>query len=167
MSRLDRVLHFTALTCAALVFGLTLSHVLQSPGSLRLACPEWLTVQHTFYGGFAVVGGAAEIIGLISAAILVFRSLRRKVKPPQTTTAGIAPLSTAFISALCFAGTLAAFWFGNRPVNAKVAVWTSTNLPPDWSSYRDSWETAHAISAGLGAVAFVALALTLVWRPSR
>jgi hypothetical protein len=49
------------LACS-LVFGLTLTHVLQSPGSRSLDGPAWLAVQHTFYGGFAVVGGLAAAV---------------------------------------------------------------------------------------------------------
>lgn len=150
-----RTLLLIALTCGALVFGLTLSHVLQSPGSRGLSGREWLNVQHTFYGGFAIVGGAAEVIGLVTAVILTFCYVST-----QKIAAAIAPL----IAALCLAGTLAVFWFGNRPVNAKIVTWTGGSLPPGWQAYRDTWETAHAISALLGAIAFFALAVMLVSR---
>jgi hypothetical protein len=44
-------LRFVGLLACSLVFGLTLTHVLQSPGSRGLDGPAWLAVQHTFYGG--------------------------------------------------------------------------------------------------------------------
>lgn len=143
---LVRVLRFVATLCAALVMGLTLSHVLQAPGSLSLDGAKWLAVQHSFYGGFAVIGGAAEIIGLASAtavAIMVRhdRSGRR----------------AAVVAAACFAGTLAAFALGNAPVNAQVATWTAATLPPQWTAARVRWETAHAASAVLSLAATVLL----------
>ncbi|WP_193071851.1 hypothetical protein [Brevibacterium sp. FME37] len=148
-----RLLHGLALLSSGLVFGLTLSHVLQAPGSRRLDGAEWLNVMHTFYGGFAVVGGIAEVLGLIAAvALTVVMLVQRK------TVSAIATM----VAALSMLGTLAAYWFGNRPVNALVTNWTSTTLPSDWSAFRDVWETAHAVSAGLSAVAFIAISLVLL-----
>jgi hypothetical protein len=46
--------------------GLTLTHDLQIAGKHNLGGAEWLHVQHTFYGGFAIVGGITEVLGLIS-----------------------------------------------------------------------------------------------------
>lgn len=149
-----RPLYAVALTCTALVLGLTLSHVLQAPGSRGLDGAAWLQVQHTFYGGFAIIGGAAEIVGLAVSIALTAQLARYRWR------AVFAPL----LAALGLLGTLLAYWFGNRPVNALVAGWTSTSLPADWSSYRDTWEVAHAVSAGLAAIAFLAL-LTLLWYP--
>lgn len=151
---LIRVLQFCALVCSALVMGLTLTHVLQSPGSRGLSGDEWLHVQHTFYGGFAVVGGISESLGLITAIALTWALLSHGVM-----RAAVAP----GIAAVCFIGMLLSYWFGNRPVNAKIAAWMPSSLPPDWQAYRDTWETAHAVTAGLAALAFVALAIALIW----
>lgn len=143
-----------ALTCAALVFGLTLTHVLQSPGSRGLDGAQWLTVQHTFYGGFAVIGGAAEVTGLGATIVLaVYAWLHRR------RSEAIAPA----VAAVCFLGTLLSYFFGNRPVNEQVAVWTADTLPPDWVAYRDICETAHGISAIFGGLAFFMLAIALIW----
>jgi hypothetical protein len=49
------------------------------------------------------------------------------------------------------------------PVNAKVAHWTAATLPANWPTYRDIWETAHAVSSVLAAVATVALLVATVW----
>lgn len=150
-----RALYLVALVSSALVLGLTLSHVLQSPGSRGLGGQEWLAVQHTFYTGFAVVGAIAEVLGFIAAATLAvsYAAQRR-------TGAAVPPL----IAALCLMGTLLAYWFGNRPVNERVDGWTIESLPPDWSAFRDTWEIAHGVSAGLAAIAFLTLAVALVWR---
>lgn len=144
-----RWLRSVTLLCVALVAGLTSSHVLQSPGSRALTGPEWLHVQQTFYGGFAVVGGAAETIGLAAsvATVVLLRRHRSAVLPPA-------------ITAVCLSGTLLAFALGNRPVNQTIAAWTAATLPPDWPAYRDQWETAHAVSAGLALLALLVLATT-------
>lgn len=149
-----KILRFLGLLCSALVLGLTLTHVLQSKGSAGLTGAEWLTVQNTFYGGFATVGGIAEVLGLLVMGTLGIICLAK-----HQGTAAIVPL----LAAVCFAGTLLAFAFGNAPVNAKTAVWTAASLPQNWPAYRASWESAHTISAGLSAVAFLALAISLVW----
>jgi hypothetical protein len=142
------------LLASSVVFGLTLSHVLQSPGSRALDGAAWLSVQHTFYGGFAIVGGLAEVIGVAATTADAVLSRRR----PR------AALAPAF-AALCLVGTLLSYFFGNRPVNTKVAGWTPATLPADWSSYRDTWETAHAVSAILSALALLVLVVATIWPP--
>ncbi|WP_022916647.1 hypothetical protein [Ruania albidiflava] len=101
-----------------------------------------------------MVGGTAEALGLLAAValtVLVARQRRRAMVAPM-------------LAAAAMLGTLLAYWFGNRPVNALIVGWTPDTLPADWSAYRATWETAHAISAGLAAVAFAAL-LALLWSP--
>lgn len=146
-----RSLRFTSLLCVALVAGLTLTHVLQSPGNAKLTGPEWLQVMRTFYGGFALIGGIAEVVGFVAAGatVLVLRQHGCALLPPALT-------------AVCLAGTLLAFAVGNEPVNRKAATWTPATLPSDWPSYRMQWETAHAISAGLSLLALVVLILAAV-----
>jgi len=148
-----RTMRFIGLLCCALVFGLTLSHVLQAPGSRALEGPTWLRVQQTFYGGFAVEGGLAEVTGLVTTSVCALL-LRRRGHAPT------APL----VAALCLLGTLLAYWFGNRPVNAEIAGWTASTLPGDWPAYRDQWETAHAVSAALSGVALLVLLFATVGR---
>ncbi|MPV50622.1 DUF1772 domain-containing protein [Pseudactinotalea sp. HY160] len=150
-----RALHGLALLSATLVFGLTLGHVLQAPGSLGLDGTAWLAVMHTSYGGFAVVGGIAEVLGLVTAAWAAVAASRRRQAGAATGFA---------VAAVAMAGTLVSYWLGNRPVNSLVAAWTPDTLPSDWEAYRSTWETAHAVSAGLSAIAFVALALVLLAR---
>ena len=118
----------------------------------------WLRVQHTFYGGFAVVGGVAEILGLLatSAEVVLVLVLPRR-RPALAAAPGVA--------ALCLVATLLAYWFGNRPVNARVAHWTVATLPADWPSYRDTWESAHAVSAVFSSVATLILLTATIWPP--
>ena len=59
---LVKTFRFVSLLCAALALGLTLTHDLEIPGKQLLSGADWLIVQQTFYGGFAIVGPyAAEV----------------------------------------------------------------------------------------------------------
>jgi hypothetical protein len=142
---------FVSLLCAALVLGLTLTHDLEIPGKQQFDGAEWLAVQHTFYGGFAIVGGLAQIIGLISTSILLFLLRRRR-------TAFVLTL----LAALSFAGMLALFAFGNNPLNQQIATWTPQSLPANWHEIRDAWDRFHAASSGFAVLAFTVLLIALL-----
>ncbi len=160
-----RITRFIAIVCTALVFGLTLTHVLQAPGSKSLPPHTWLDVQHTFSGGFAIVGGFAEIVGMFAClllAVLVWRQDRR-----TTAAARFWPWGVPALAGLGLFGTLISYWVGNRPVNALVASWTADTVPADWPTYRASWENARAVSAALSSAAFLLLLAQTVWSPRR
>src|SRR5260370_41121404 len=91
-------LGFLSLVCAALVLGLALTHDLEIPGKQRLSGAEWLTVHQTFYGGFAIVGGMAEILGLLSTGLLLFLLRKQQVA-----------LALTLVAALCMA-SMPATW---------------------------------------------------------
>ena len=151
-----KAVRFISLFCAALAFGLAIAHVLEIPGKRELSGPEWLKIQHTFYGGFAVVGGLAEILGLIATAVILLFVWKRRATFLQT-----------LIGVLCFVGMLLAYWFGNRPINAKISSWTPSTLPADWTRYRDYWDYAHATTAVFGAIALVILLIATLHDSSR
>ncbi len=151
-----KTLQFVSLLCAALTLGLTLTHDLEIPGKQMLSGAEWLTIQNTFYGGYAVVGGVAETLGLISSGLLLFWLRQRP-----------AAFSLTLIAALCFAGMLTVFAFGNNPINQQVTTWTPATMPANWPQMRDAWDRFHAISSGLAALAFITLLIaTLRTTPS-
>lgn len=90
-----KTLRFVSVLCAALVMAPTVAHDLEIAGKQQLSGEEWLQVQHTFYGVFAIVGGVGEMLGLISTGVLAY--LLRKRRTGFVLT---------LIAALCFAGTL-------------------------------------------------------------
>lgn len=137
---------FVSLICAALAFGLTVTHDLEIPGKQQLSGAEWLAVQHTFYGGFAILGGLAEVLGLLSTALLAY--LLRAQRNAFLLT---------LIAAICFAGMLAVFTFGNNPLNQQIAAWTPQTLPANWPATRDAWDGFHALSSVLAGIALVTL----------
>lgn len=146
-----KTLRFLSLICTTLVLGLTLTHDLEIPGKHLLSGAEWLQIQHTFYGGFAIVGGIAEILGLLSTALLAFLLRERRTA-----------LILALIAALCFAGMLALFAFGNNPLNQQIATWTPATLPANWREVRDAWDSFHAASSGLAALSLVCLLIAIL-----
>jgi hypothetical protein len=83
MTRSLKTVRLIGLLASSVVFGLTLSHVLESPGNRALDGAAWLSVQHTFYGGFAIVGGVAEVIGLAATTTDAVMSRR----PPRAALA--------------------------------------------------------------------------------
>lgn len=149
-------LRFISIVCAALALGLTTTHVLERPGKAQLSGVEWLTVQQTFYGGFAVVGGIAEVLGLL-ASVGVLVQVRGQRRSAALTLLGV----------LGFVGMLLSYALGNRPINDHIAVWTAASLPPDWATYRDRWDNAHTISAGLAALALIGLLTAALRDPPR
>jgi len=61
------------------------------------------------------------------------------------------------IAVACYIGMQICFWLFNAPVNAAVASWTASALPPDWAEYRARWEWSHSVRAVLAFVALVCL----------
>lgn len=141
-----RISRFLGLLTTALALGLTLAHVLESPGKQALNGPEWLRVQQTFYGGFGLVGGVSETLALVSTVVVLVLVRGRRLA-----------FTCTLIAAGCLVGMFAVFLFGNNPVNGQIAVWTPATMPANWRELRDRWETAHATSFVLALVAFVTL----------
>jgi hypothetical protein len=141
-----KMIRFVSLICAALAFGLTITHDLEIPGKQMLSGTDWLTVQHTFYGGFAIVGGVAEVLGLISTGLLVYLLWQRR-----------AGFTLTLLTAICFAGMLALFALGNNPLNQQIASWTPQTLPANWREIRNAWDGFHAASSALAALALISL----------
>ena len=120
-----KTIRFVSLLCAALTLGLTVTHDLEIPGKQMLSGAEWLSVQQTFYGGFAIVGGIAEVLGLISTGVLL--SLLRKRRTAFLLT---------LVAAISFVGMLTLFAFGNNPLNQQIMAWTPQALPANWQQTR-------------------------------
>lgn len=146
-----KTLRFVSVLCAALVVVPTLTHDLEVVGKRQLSGEEWLQVQHTFSGGFALVGGVGEMLDLIPTGVLTYLLRKRR-------TGFILTL----IAALCFADTLAVFAFGNQSINQYIATWTPRALPATWRQARDVWDAFHAARSVLVALAFVTLLIALL-----
>jgi uncharacterized membrane protein len=144
-------LRFISVVCTALVLGLTVTHVLEIPGKRQLSSGEWLLVQHTFYGGFAIVGGISEILGLATTIAILFGTWKNRKT-----------FFLTLMSTLCFLGMFLSYWLGNRPINSRIADWTPATLPTDWAAYRNHWDYAHGASACFAAIALAVLLISIL-----
>ncbi|GCE31632.1 hypothetical protein KDA_71160 [Dictyobacter alpinus] len=146
-----KTLRLVCIICAALACGLTVTHDLEMPGKQLLSGAEWLTVQHTFYGGFAIVGGLAEVLGLLTAGVLAYFQRRQRMD-----------FLFSLVVALCFAGMLVLFAVGNNPLNQQIAAWTPQTLPANWHEVRDAWDMFHAASSVLASLALLLLLISVL-----
>jgi hypothetical protein len=142
---------FIDLLLVALTLGMTFCHALEIVGKLRLGGSEWLAVQHNLYIAFGPVGGAIEVLA-VAMTWVVFVMVRWR-KPARTLT---------LLAAIAVTGALL-LWFATvAPMNTVFNGWSAATLPAGWQSYRNQWETGHAVSAVMFAIAFCALVIALL-----
>lgn len=146
-----KTVRFLSLLGTTIAFALTLCHVLEMPGKLMLPGEVWLEVQQRLYGGFAWAGAFAEIIAVICTWWLFV--LLRDRRPSG---------ALALLAGLCVTAGLASWFTLVAPLNSIIAAATPGTLPSDWQALRLSWESSHAVAAGLFTVAWVALVLGLL-----
>lgn len=138
------VLAFFTLLLAALAIGAPLAHVLEMPVRRTYDPALYVTVTHTLYRYFGIVG--AVVLAVIWAAGLA-RSRTSPVSARRWAVAGAACLVLAHLL----------FWLLVNPVNEAFAAWTPANVPADWTRLRDQWEFTHAARCGLFLLGFGAL----------
>jgi hypothetical protein len=146
----------------AVVMAMSLAHLLEWPGKMRLAKDAYLTTQTIYYPGFTI-GGAAEPLAILVVFLLLLQ---------------LAAQTSSWWLVLCALLALivvhALFWLRNQPVNR---IWMKAlrlsgaadaffatgqgiaRTDGDWMLLRDRWEQAHAIRAGLGILSLVLLVL--------
>lgn len=144
MGRLAALFLFVATLLSGLSAGLALSHVLEIAGKHSLNGSQFLRVQHTFYGGYAIFGEIVWILVPLISLIIGFQIFRRSRKTAIY----------CFIAAACFILSLGIFGIFLAHYNGLIASWNPSNLPANWRRARDHWETAHAIIFVLLALAF-------------
>ncbi|MFL5289029.1 MAG: hypothetical protein ACJ8AW_50765 [Rhodopila sp.] len=142
-----RALRFATLLGMTLILGLAFAHVMELPGKLRLAGPDWLTVQHNLYIGFGSFAAVVEPLTILLAWILAIRL--RSYGMDYMLALG---------AALCVTAGLIVWALVVSPVNGALNGWTVASLPTDWPAYRNRWEIGHAIHALLFGAAFCMLA---------
>jgi hypothetical protein len=148
---------FITLVLGALAIGAPLAHVLEMPVRRTYDPALYVTVTHTLYRYFGIVGAMIEVgavVGAVGAAGL--------------GTSRTSPRSArrwAVAGAACLVLAHALFWLLVNPVNHAFASWTPAAVPPDWTQLRDQWEFTHAARAGLFLLGFCALLASVFAAP--
>lgn len=141
---------FTALA-AALVTGLSFAHVLELPQKMGYGAHQYAISQHTLYAYFAIVGGPLEVLTIVLAAVVAWKSR------------GTAAFGLALASAILFAAGLAEWAAVVQTANTAQAQWDPSAMPSDWTSVRDQWEFGHVGHFVVFGAGFVLQLLTW-WR---
>jgi len=154
-------LQIVTVLVVAVAMALSLAHVLELPGKLRLPEEQYLVVQPIYYPGFTI-GGLSEPIGIALTLLLMV----------------LTPINGAafWLTAGALAALLAmhgAYWLLTHPVNnfwlrdvelegAGAAFFGVDPLARDgdaqaidWVRLRNRWEISHVVRAALGLVSLV------------
>jgi hypothetical protein len=143
-------LAFVTLLLAALAIGAPLAHVLEMPVRRTYDPALYVTVTHTLYRYFGIVGAVIEVGAVVTAVIWAFALGRSRTSPTSACRGAIT-------GAACLVLAHALFWLLINPVNAAFAAWTPAAVPADWTRLRDQWEFSHAARGGLFLLGFSAL----------
>jgi hypothetical protein len=141
---------FITLMLAALAIAAPFAHVLEMPVRRAYDPALYVTITHTLYMYFGIVGGAIEVGATLAAVVWA-------MLVAASRTASSAARRWALAGAACPILAHALFWLLVAPVNAEFAVWTPEEVPPDWTRLRDQWEFTHAVRAALFFLGFCAL----------
>src|SRR5690349_18912147 len=143
---------------AAVTMALSLAHLLELPGKMRLPKEQYLAVQAIYYPGFTILG-ASEPLGILVTALLAF----------LTPSGGARDLLAGACIALALMHLI--YWVWVHPVNNfwvrdislrgagraffrfGLQALPSPGLA-EWTSLRDRWEYSHAARAVVALLAF-------------
>ena len=160
---MSRIFPLACLLLVAIAMALSLAHVAELPGKMRLDRATYFAVQQIYYPGFTI-GGIAEPLGALAIlALLVF------APPPGPR------LWWAVVALVSLVAMQLVFWFVTQPVNA---TWTQDlkldrlgglffsvfpiEVRGDWTRLRNIWEHSHVARAVLAMVGFLAMARAIM-----
>jgi hypothetical protein len=153
-------LEIATVIVVAVAMALSLAHVLELPGKLRLSKEHYVAIQAVYYPGFTYAG-MAEPIGLLLILLLLFM-----------IPAGTLKFYLTLVAFLALAAMHAAYWLLTHPVNnfwlkefklkGAGAVFfsmgrraKSDDRQPEWTGLRDRWEYSHVLRAGFGLASLI------------
>jgi hypothetical protein len=164
---LIKVLQIVTVVLVALAMIPAVAHALEWPGKMRLGKDRYFAVQRIYYPGFTFAG-IGEPVGFISAIVLLI-----------LTPKGTAGFWLTLLAVVCLLGMQGVYWIFVHPVNK---VWVqgesmsalgsgffalggprvqSKTRAPEWTQFRNRWEHAHLVRAGLVTVSFLALVIAI------
>ena len=157
-------LQIVTVLIVAVVLAMSLAHVLEYPGKLRLDRDAYFAVQTIYYPGFSFAGICEPLSIAIVLALLV-------ATPFQTTNFWL-----VLVALLALITMHVLFWLVTQPVNKywlvrdKISAagarffaveQASGRAMPEWTKLRDRWERSHLVRAALCVTAFVMLVVDL------
>lgn len=145
---------FVTLVLAALGLTMTSAHVLEMPQKMAYGAELYAAVNTTLYRYFAIVGGAYQVGGIVSAWILTALLKRRRMRFIWAL-AGAALLLLSFVSWLVLV----------EPVNLQIAAAMANErqtVPVLWQALRNRWESGHATGFVLHLLGFCALVMSAI-----
>lgn len=162
------LLQVVTVMIVALVTALSIAHALELPGKMRLDEDTYRAVQRIYYPGFTI-GGAAEPLGAIATALLLFLTLAGTVPFWLVLIALLAMLLTSAIYWLAV-HPVNKYWMEGQPVSASAATFFGVSperegRQPEWTELRDRWEYSHVARAVVTSVGLLALVSSLVVGP--
>jgi hypothetical protein len=138
---------FIAIMSTAVAMTTALAHVLELPAKIRYDQVEYVRLHRTLYWNFGRIGGAAEVLALLTSGGLAWWLKQRR---PHAF-----PLTAA--ATVCLVAAHGAFWVYVAPANSTMRKWPIDSIPSNWTTWRDQWEFTHAVRAVLMTVALGAL----------
>ena len=143
---------FITILLTAVLMTMGFTHLWQLPQRIDYDGTLWLETL-TFYIKFGPSGPGPVIeVAAIQSAILVAFLVRDR-RPAFAWT---------LVAAISLVLSLGLWWVLIYPVNRELLKWTAETLPQNWTDFRDQWEYAHAVRAGLMFVALGALVWSVV-----
>lgn len=150
-----KIWRFASVYLTAITLSLTFSHLLEMPRKLTYGQELYMSVQHTLYFYFALVGAPAELGAVLCLGVLCFLVRRRRRSFWLTLTA-----------AICVTAGLVVWFAVVSPANRDMAQWTALPLPDTWLNTRRHWEFGHAASAVLDLIGFGSLIASVLFDTS-
>jgi hypothetical protein len=155
---------------AGIAAALPLAHALELPGKMRLGRDAYLATQPIYYPGFTIGAGFGEGGGMVATSILLLLTPAASREFPWTLAALVLLLAMH-----------AAYWIWTHRINKLwlsghqlkgvsggfIEIGSANRAAPeigsggDWQRFRDRWEYYHVLRAGLAAMAFVCLVISV------
>jgi hypothetical protein len=146
-----RFSRFISTYLTAITLSLTFCHLLEMPRKMQYGEALYMSVQHSLYLSFGLVGVFAEVGAVVFLVALCI--MLRKHGPTFYAT---------LIATVCV-GTGLAIWIAFvSPANTQMAQWSAVPLPANWTDVRKQWEFGHAVSAILDLIGFGALVISVL-----
>ena len=134
-------LRLITLVAAALTLGASFGHVLELPQKMSWDAQLWVTVEHSLYRWFGVIGGPLEVLTVVCAVVLAVRARSR----------GTVAAAALFVLALAEWAAVV------QTANGVIGSWSPDAIPADWTRWRAQWELGHAGHFVLLAAGFLVL----------